>query len=91
MNMSIYSKEDYQKNKTAYNERRNKYRQKNVKRIPLDVHVDWYEILKTYCDANGLQVNAFIKSACEQVALQNDFHGFEEYHNKPNNTRESIR
>lgn len=80
--MSVYDKQYYQDHKGDYNQNRDKYRKKNLKRIPLDVAVEWYDLLKEYCDANGLKVNAFIKSSCEQVAAQNGYTGFAEYYDE---------
>jgi len=81
--MSVYDKQYYKDNKENYNKNRNKYRDAKLKRIPLDVKLDWYDVLKTYCDTHEKKVNSFLKEACEQVALQNGFTGFVEYHNKP--------
>lgn len=39
-----------------------KYKQKNIKRIPLDVQNAEYEKLKAYCVERGLPVNTFIKA-----------------------------
>ena len=44
----------------------NKYREKSIKRIPLDVQKEKYEEIKTAADAAGESVNGYIKSAIDQ-------------------------
>lgn len=66
--------------KEQCNTSRNKYRKKNLKRIPLDVQNDWYDILKAYCEEIDVPISTYIKSACEQVAEQNGFQEFVRYH-----------
>jgi len=39
----------------------NKWRSKNMKRIPLDVRIEEYEALKNYCDLHNLSINGFIR------------------------------
>ena len=43
-----------------------KYRKENVKRIPLDVQKEEYEIIKAAADNAGEKVNAYIKGAIKQ-------------------------
>lgn len=43
-----------------------KYREKNIKRIPLDVQKDFYIELKEAADSVGEKVNEFIKRAIEE-------------------------
>lgn len=50
-----YSKESYESSK--------KYKEKNIKRVPLDVQIELYEKIKQAADANGETVNGFIKQA----------------------------
>ncbi len=40
-----------------------KYKSKNIKRIPLDVSIAQYEAIKAHADARGEKVNSFIKRA----------------------------
>ena len=40
-----------------------KYKQKNIKRIPLDVQIDEYDRIKAFAEARGMSVNGFIKAA----------------------------
>ena len=40
-----------------------KYREKAIKRIPLDVQVTDYELIKAAADASGEKVNEYIKKA----------------------------
>ena len=78
----MYDETYYQNHKSAFNQSRKRYRKKSVKRISLDVHVDWYNVLKSYCDEHDLSVNTFIKEACEQAASMNGYNGFVRYHEK---------
>lgn len=54
----------------AYNEASykaaNRYKEKNIKRVPLDMQIAEYEELKAAADANGEKVNAYIKAAIRQ-------------------------
>jgi len=43
-----------------------KYRQDNIKRIPLDVQKSEYDNIKTAADTAGEKVNAYIKEAIRQ-------------------------
>ena len=52
----------YSETKKAYNA---DYIRQNIKRIPLDVQKDQYEIIKTAAEAAGESVNGFIKKAIE--------------------------
>jgi hypothetical protein len=80
--MSVYDKQYYQDNKDKFNQSRQRYRKSNLKRVPLDVSIGWYEALKAYCDANNLKVNSFIKAACEEIASKNGFTGFDDFYNE---------
>lgn len=40
-----------------------KYREKSIKRIPLDVQKDKYEEIKSAADRSGESVNGYIKKA----------------------------
>ena len=42
------------------------YQKEKLKRIPLDVSKEFYETLKSHCDALGLPVNRFIKEAIQE-------------------------
>lgn len=50
-----YSKESYEASK--------KYKEKKIKRVPLDVQIEMYEKIKQSAEANGETVNGFIKQA----------------------------
>lgn len=78
----MYDEKYYQEHKSEYNQNRQRYRKKSVKRIPLDVKTDWYNILDTYCKERNLKLNTFIKEACERAAQADGFDGFEKYHAK---------
>lgn len=43
-----------------------KYREKSIKRIPLDVQKEKYEEIKTAATAAGESVNGYIKKAIDQ-------------------------
>lgn len=43
-----------------------KYKEKNVKRIPLDVQKEMYERIKDAAQKNGESVNGYIKKAIEE-------------------------
>lgn len=47
-----------------------KYRASHIKRIPLDVQVSEYEMIKAAATASGLSVNGFIKQAIRQAMDQ---------------------
>ncbi|MGN9018438.1 hypothetical protein ACTNBM_04800 [Lachnospiraceae bacterium HCP1S3_C3] len=38
-----------------------KYAKKNLKRVPLDLPIDFYEKVKEYCEKNHKSVNGLIK------------------------------
>lgn len=44
-----------------------KYREKNIKRVPLDMQVSVYEEIKTHAEARGESVNGFIKRAARET------------------------
>lgn len=44
----------------------NKYREKSIKRIPLDVQKEKYEEIKAAADAAGKSVNGYIKKAIDE-------------------------
>ena len=54
----------------AYNENTyqasKKYREKNIKRVPLDMQISEYELLKYYAEVSGEKVNQYIKIAIKQ-------------------------
>ncbi len=50
-----YTKGSYESSK--------KYKEKNIKRVPLDMQIDMYEKLKQAAETNGETVNGFIKKA----------------------------
>lgn len=58
-----YSKESYESSK--------KYKEKNIKRIPLDVQIEEYERIKQAAIATGETVNGFIKRAIKDRLSQN--------------------
>lgn len=43
-----------------------KYKKTHIKRIPLDVPIEFYNQIKVYCNDNGYSVNGFIKSAIQE-------------------------
>ena len=53
-----YSKETYEAAK--------KYKNEKIKRVPLDMQKDDYDILKAAADSCGEKVNEFIKKAIRQ-------------------------
>ena len=55
------------KTKTDEELKQNKleYAKKNYKRVPLDLPIDDYDILKSHCDKIGVAVNTFIKQAIQ--------------------------
>lgn len=77
-----YNRKYYKEHTQECKARRKAYGQTKLKRVPLDVQNDWYDVLKECCEVNGnIPVNKFIKEACEQIAKQTyGFNGFEEYH-----------
>lgn len=42
------------------------YAKKNIKRIPLDVQKEQYEIIKSAADSEGMKLNSFIKKAIDE-------------------------
>lgn len=42
------------------------YKKKSYKRVPLDMRIEDYEQLKTYCDSKSIPVQTFIKSAISE-------------------------
>jgi len=44
-----------------------KYREKAIKRIPLDVPKDYYEKVKAHAESRGESVNGFIKRAISET------------------------
>ena len=57
-----YSKESYESAK--------KYKNENIKRVPLDMQKDEYTILKNAADHCGEKVNEFIKKAIRQRIVE---------------------
>ena len=59
----------------AYNETTykatTKYKSAHIKRIPLDVQLSEYELIKASAEASGMSVNGFIKQAIRQ-AMERD-------------------
>lgn len=47
-----------------------KYREKSIKRIPLDVQKDKYEEIKTAATAAGESVNGYIKDSINKKCIQ---------------------
>ena len=43
-----------------------KYKEKNIKRVPLDMQIEKYEKLKEAAEAAGEKVNEYIKKAIDQ-------------------------
>ena len=43
------------------------YAKRNLKRIPLDVQKEQYEIIKTHAETHGESVNGFIKRAINEA------------------------
>lgn len=43
------------------------YAKKNIRRIPLDVRKDHYEIIKAHAEKKGETVNGFIKRAINET------------------------
>lgn len=50
-------------NKTKYDM---EYAKKNIKRIPLDVQKDQYEVIAEAAKKAGMKVNSFIKAAIDE-------------------------
>lgn len=44
-----------------------KYREQNIKRVPLDMQISDYEIMQSYAAARGESVNGFIKRAIAET------------------------
>lgn len=53
-----YSEESYAASK--------KYKEKNIKRVPLDMQIEAYRELQAAADRAGEKVNTYIKKAIEQ-------------------------
>lgn len=53
-----YSESAYQASK--------KYRVKNIKRVPLDMQISEYDLLKSCAEVSGEKVNQYIKIAIKQ-------------------------
>ena len=53
-----YTKEAYEATK--------KYKNEKIKRVPLDMQKDDYDVLKAAADARGEKVNEFIKKAIRE-------------------------
>lgn len=49
-----------------------RYKAKNIKRIPLDVQLEEYEQIKKAAEHAGLPVNTFIKSAIRRAIESQD-------------------
>lgn len=47
-----------------------KYREKSIKRIPLDVQKEKYEEIKAAADVAGEKVNGYIKKAIDERMLR---------------------
>lgn len=47
-----------------------KYREKSIKRIPLDVQKEKYEEIKAAAEAAGEKVNGYIKKAIDERMLR---------------------
>lgn len=43
-----------------------KYKEKNIKRVPLDVQREEYEMIKAAAEAAGEKVNSYIKKAIRE-------------------------
>ena len=52
-------------NKSAYLASK-KYKEKNIKRIPLDVQIDMYQEIRNAAEAKGESVNGFVKTAIRE-------------------------
>jgi len=53
------------------NEVHYKYKEKHIKRIPLDVQISEYEQIKAAAEKQNLPVNTFIKNAIRQYMKNN--------------------
>jgi len=60
-----YSKEAYEAAK--------KYKNEKIKRVPLDMQREDYDLLKAAADARGEKVNEFIKKAI-RFRIDHEFH-----------------
>ena len=49
-----------------------KYKKNHLKRIPLDIQLSDYTILKSFLDANQLSTNSFIKSLIKEELKKHD-------------------
>ena len=54
----------------AQNKATQKYKKASYKRIPLDVRVEEYDVLKEYCDSKGEPINGFIRRIIKE-AIEN--------------------
>lgn len=54
----------------ASNEAQYRYNKEHLKRIPLDVQLSEYELIKASAEASGMSVNGFIKQAIRQAMNQ---------------------
>ena len=54
----------------ASNEAQYRYNKEHLKRIPLDVQLSEYELIKASAEASGMSVNGFIKQAIRQAMDQ---------------------
>ena len=50
----------------ASNEAQYKYNSTHLKRIPLDVQLSEYDLIKAFAEASGESVNGYIKAAIRQ-------------------------
>ena len=62
-----WTPEVFEKRRISHNAANYKYRAKALKRIPLDVPVEFYNELKTYCDAHNTGVNTFIRKVLREA------------------------
>lgn len=60
--------EKWKENKKAYNI---KYKKENMKRVPLDIQKDKYDLIKEHAQKRSETVNGFIKRAIDE-AMQRD-------------------
>lgn len=56
--MAYYNEDTYEASK--------RYKEKNIKRVPLDMQISDYNLLKAAADACGEKVNEYIKKAIRQ-------------------------
>ena len=53
-----------------------KYKEKSIKRIPLDVQKEKYEAIKAAAEAVGESVNGYIKTAIDRRIESGDWLGY---------------